>query len=378
MNSSIKLFSVRGIAIRMHITFPLILVWAAIQFGLFSQAGLSGAAFGVLVTLLLFTIVVLHELGHSLAALRYGVPVKRIVLLPLGGVAELARIPENPRQELVIAIAGPLVNFGLAIILAMAGSALGQGVDLAGLSDILGGLDRFSFNTVFSYVFVSNLLLGVFNLLPAFPMDGGRVLRALLATQLDYVRATGIAVSVGQTLAVLMGLWGVLNGSFFLMLIAIFIFTGAGQENQMVRLRRVLRGLTVEQAYSRQPYVLSPQSTLGQAARLTFNTLQSDFPVVVENQYVGLLTQNRLQEALSRYGPDYPVGEVMLTDAASAGPDEEIFDVQQRLAESRLTALPVTEAGRLLGLITNRDISEAYHLLSSWPDLATALRARSV
>lgn len=374
MGNSIKLFSVRGIAIRMHITFPLILIWAALQFSLLNRAGLAGAAFGVTVTLLLFGIVVLHELGHSLAALRYGVPVRQIVLLPLGGVAELARIPEKPRQEFVIAIAGPLVNFGLAVLLAMVGLVFGQEIGLARLSGTVGGLGRLNFDSLFNYVFASNLLLGVFNLLPAFPMDGGRILRALLATQLDYARATAIAASVGQSLAVLMGLWGVLGGGFFLILIAIFIFSGAGQENQWVRLRQALRGLTVEQAYSRQPRVLSPRSSLRDAAQLTLSTLQSDFPVCEGDRLVGLLTQSRLTDALNRYGPDVPVGQVMLTDATPVQPSEEIFTVQQRLAESRLTALPVAEAGRFLGLITKQDINEVYRLFSRQPDLLPALR----
>jgi Zn-dependent protease/CBS domain-containing protein len=374
MGNSIKLFSVRGIAIRMHITFPLILIWAALQFSLLNQAGLAGAAFGVTVTLLLFGIVVLHELGHSLAALRYGVPVRQIVLLPLGGIAELARIPEKPRQEFVIAIAGPLVNFGLAILLAMVGLVFGQEIGLARLSGTLSGLGRLNFDSLFNYVFTSNLLLGVFNLLPAFPMDGGRILRALLATQLDYARATAIAVSVGQSLAVLMGLWGVLGGGFFLILIAIFIFSGAGQENQLVRLRQALRGLTVEQAYSRQPRVLSPRSPLRDAAHLTLSSFQSDFPVCEGDRVVGLLTQSQLTDALNRYGPDVPVGQVMLTDATPVQPNEEIFTVQQRLAESRLTALPVAEAGRFLGLITKQDINEVYRLLSHRPDLLPAFR----
>jgi Zn-dependent protease/CBS domain-containing protein len=374
MGNSIKLFSVRGIAIRMHITFPLILIWAALQFSLLNQAGLAGAAFGVTVTLLLFGIVVLHELGHSLAALRYGVPVRQIVLLPLGGIAELARIPEKPRQEFVIAIAGPLVNFGLAILLAMVGLVFGQEIGLARLSGTLSGLGRLNFDSLFNYVFTSNLLLGVFNLLPAFPMDGGRILRALLATQLDYARATAIAASVGQSLAVLMGLWGVLGGGFFLILIAIFIFSGAGQENQLVRLRQALRGLTVEQAYSRQPRVLSPRSPLRDAAHLTLSSFQSDFPVCEGDRVVGLLTQSQLTDALNRYGPDVPVGQVMLTDATPVQPNEEIFTVQQRLAESRLTALPVAEAGRFLGLITKQDINEVYRLLSHRPDLLPAFR----
>ena len=173
MGGSIPLFRVRGISIRMHLTFPLILVWGAVQFGWLNGGGLSGALFGVVVTLILFTIVVLHELGHSFAALYYGVPVKQIILMPLGGVAQLSRIPEEPRQEFVIAIAGPAVNFLLAILLWLL--ALVFGASLTVSPEILTSV---SFSSLFSYIFLANLSLGIFNLLPAFPMDGGRILRA--------------------------------------------------------------------------------------------------------------------------------------------------------------------------------------------------------
>jgi Zn-dependent protease len=227
VDSSFGLFSVRGINIRVHITFPLILVWAAIQFGALTRQGVSGAVFGIIVTLLLFAIVVLHELGHSIAAQNYGVPVKQIVLLPIGGVAQLARIPEEPVQEFVIAIAGPLVNFGLAILMFIAGLVVGIDGVLSNPFSIARLMGEISPNAIFAYVFASNLFLGIFNLIPAFPMDGGRVLRALLATRLNYASATRIAVVIGQSLAWLFGLWGFLNGGFFLILIAVFIYMGA-------------------------------------------------------------------------------------------------------------------------------------------------------
>ena len=223
MGQSIKLFSVRGIYIRMHVTFPLILIWSALQFGLISRGGWEGAIFGIVATLLLFVLVVLHELGHSIAAQYYGIEVKQIVLLPIGGVAQLTRMPEKPIQEFVIAIAGPLVNFGLAIVLAL--TALATGLEL-GIGDMLFTFSQLAganMQSVFAYVFISNLFLGLFNLIPAFPMDGGRVFRALLATRVDYARATSIAVTIGQGIAWLMALWGLLGGGFFIIIIAVFI-----------------------------------------------------------------------------------------------------------------------------------------------------------
>ncbi|MCK6629586.1 MAG: site-2 protease family protein [Anaerolineae bacterium] len=378
MGSSIPLFSVQGITIRMHITFPLILIWGALQFGVFTGGGWSGAIFGLIVTFLLFAIVVLHELGHSLAALRYGVPVKQIVLLPIGGVAELGRMPEKPIQEFVIAIVGPLVNFALAIILAPLGLALGQGFGGWSPADLFDNLGQLSFNAIFNYVFVSNLFLGIFNLLPAFPMDGGRVLRALLATQVSYQRATSIAVTIGQTLAWMLGLYGFLNGNFFTILIAVFIFSGAEAERQLVQTRSVLGDLTVEQAYSRRVQTLTPQSSLRDAVKLTFDSFQSDFPVCEGEQLVGLLTYTRLLEALDQHGPNVPVGEVMLTDISPLSPKGNLFAAQQRLAENNLEALPVVADGRFLGLLTNRDIGEVYRIASTQPDLIATLKLDKV
>lgn len=366
MEGSIPLFTVRGISIKMHITFPLILIWGAIQFGFLSDQGWSGAIFGVIVTLLLFAIVVLHELGHSFAAQYYNIPVQQIVLLPIGGVAQLGRIPEKPGQELVIAIAGPLVNFVLAAVMFVVALPFGQTIGLADIADNLGQL---TVGAIFSYTYISNLFLGLFNLLPAFPMDGGRVLRALLATQMHYARATIIAVSIGQGLAWLLGLWGFLGGGFFMILIAIFIYMGANHERQLAQLRYVLEGLTVEQAYSREARTLSPQATLREAIDLTLSSLQADFPVCADRQLVGLLTHSRLLEALNQHPYETPVEQIMLTDIQPVSPDEEIFAVQQRLVENNLDALPVAENGQFAGLITSRDISELYRLVSNQPNL---------
>ncbi len=254
MGNSIRLITVGGIDIRVHITFPLILIFAILQFGVLSGQGVSGAIFGIVVILLLFAIVVLHELGHSVAAQHYDV-----------SVTQLQRIPENPVQELVIAIAGPLVNVGIAIILYLAHLVFGiGGVSAGDTMGLLLGVGRGGINAAFNYVFAANLFLALFNLVPAFPLDGGRVLRALLATRLDYGRATAIAVNIGQTLA-----W---------------------------QLRRVLGNLTVDRAYSRQARTLSPQSTLQEAIDLTLTTFQSEFPVRDGEQLVGLLTYHMISE----------------------------------------------------------------------------------
>jgi stage IV sporulation protein FB len=374
MGNSIRLFRVKGIDIRVHITFPLILIWAAIQFGWLNGLGLDGAVFGIVVTLLLFSIVVLHELGHSIAALNYGVPVKQIVLLPIGGVAQLARMPEKPIQEFVIAIAGPLVNMGLAVILAIIAPLAGFNLTMGSLSSNVEALARASLSSVFAYIFISNLFLAVFNLLPAFPMDGGRVLRAILASRMSYPRATAIAVTIGQGLAWLLGLYGFLGGGFFLVLIAIFIFVGAGQEGQIVQLRSVLEGLKVEQAYSRQAQTLEPDATLKDVVDLTLNSFQADFPICDGTNLVGIITHSKLVQALNAYPSDTPIKQVMVEDIPSISPREGLFEVQKRFGELGVDALPVVDQGNFLGVITSKDISEVYQLLSKRPDMLSATR----
>ncbi|HHH83355.1 MAG TPA: site-2 protease family protein [Chloroflexi bacterium] len=369
MDQSIRLFSVRGIAVRMHLTFPLILVWAALQFGVLARGGMSGAVFGVLTTMLLFVIVVLHELGHSVAAQYYGVEVKQIVLLPLGGVAQLARIPEKPSQEFVIAIAGPAVNFGLALIFGVVAALAGWSTEISRLPALLGDMSRISLAGLFAYTFASNLLLGVFNLIPAFPMDGGRILRAALAARLPYPRATELAAGIGQALAWVMGIAGFLRGDFFWVLIALFVHSGATQERQLVSARSILSGLTVEQAFSRGARALAPDQPLKDAIDLTLNSFQSDFPICDGDSLIGMLTHARLIKALNERGPDARAGDVMERTVIALNPSDELIEAQQRLAEAKLDALPVIQGDRFLGILTTRDISEIYRLASIRQDL---------
>lgn len=360
MGSSLKLFTVRGIDIRLHITFPLILLWAAFQFGLASGAGMAGAIFGVTAVSLLFVLITLHELGHSVAAQHYGVPVKQIILSPIGGVAQLMRMPEKPVQEFVVAIAGPAVNFIIAGLMWLA--ALALGISLSNPLSVLVGLGGVSLTSLFTYIFVYNIFLAVFNLLPAFPMDGGRVFRSLLAMKLDYVKATRIAASVGRGLAVLMGIYGLFNGGIFLILIAIFIYSGATQEERMVRLRGSLRGYRVQQAYTPSAYQLSPYHNLQHVVDFMLTTGQASFPVSQGELYVGFLTRGRLEQALQSRSPHTWVVDVMGRDVQPVALITDIYAVQQRLDTEQLDALPVVENGRCVGLISRRNIQELYRL----------------
>jgi stage IV sporulation protein FB len=270
------------------------------------------------------------------------------------------------------------VNGVIAVIMYLAHALTGIGGTLAGdTMGLLAGIGRGGVDAVFDYIFAVNLFLAIFNLIPAFPLDGGRVLRALLATRLDYGRATAIAVTIGQTLAAIAGLLGFLNGDFFLILVAIFVYMGAGQEGQLVQMRRVLGNVTVDRAYSRQARTLSPQSTLKDAIDLTLSTFQSDFPVCDGERLVGLLPYRRLVEALNQRGADTPVHEVMVADVKPVSPAESMFDVQQRMAEQQLDALPVVQDGRFLGLLTNRDVGELFRLASGNPGLLSKVTGAS-
>ena len=369
MDASIKLFRVLGIDIKMHLTFPLILIWAAVQFGLLLGQGVQGAIFGVIVTLLLFSIVLLHELGHSAAAQRYDIPVERITLLPIGGVAELGRLPENPGKELVIAIAGPAVNFALAIIFWLVAQALALPSVWIGPEVFSRGAQLLDFEPIFRYTFTANLFIGLFNLLPAFPLDGGRVLRALLAMRLSYARATGVAVTIGQTMAWLFGLWGVLQGNFFLLVLAVFVYMAASQEGRLIQVRSTLAGIQVRQAFARRALTLTPTEPLSRAVQLTFQSFQADFPVCDGERIVGLVTSADVMKALQQRQEMIPVAEVMRTDFPVATPYDYLFDVQQRMNEANVGAVPVVDNGSFVGMLTGRDIGEVYQLLSVSPHL---------
>lgn len=367
--SSIKLLTVRGIPIRMHITFPLILVLAALQFGLGQPNWAEGAAFGVVVTLLLFVCVVLHELAHSLVAMGFGARVEEIVLLPLGGVARMERMPERPYQELLMALAGPvtsaLIGGALAAITVVA-LPLRLWLDFFRALAVTG---RLEWVHMLPYLVTTNLFLAGFNLIPAFPMDGGRVLRALLALVMPLGRATAIAVVIGQMLAWLIGLAGLLGRNVLVMLVALFVYVGAGQEGRMVQLKVALTGIRVGQVFSRRARSLHPDDSLGRAVDLTLEGFQSDFPVCDGERLVGLLTNTDVLLGLKERGPEVSVREVMRTGFITARPEDDLFEIQQQMAAAGVAAVPVVEGDAFLGLLTRQDLEEAYRLISVRPGI---------
>ncbi len=352
----------------------LILIWAGWYWSAILDDGARGVVFGVVATILLFVCVVLHELGHSVQAQAYDIEVVDITLLPIGGLARLERIPEEPVQEFRIAIAGPLVNVIIAIVLVAVGLVLDYDRTISPAT-MIDDLQEGTWRALLSYLLFANVVLVLFNLIPAFPMDGGRILRSLLAMRMPYARATGIAAGVGQAMALLLGFLGFASANFFLILIAIFIWFGASSEGAAVQLRSVLSGIQVNQAMSRQPLTLSASDPLHRAVQLTLQSSQSDFPVLDPSGYVvGLLTMERLLSAIHE-DSSQSVGTAMRSDFAVARPDEDLSEVQQRLAGAQMrTMLVISDNGRLLGMLTLNDIAEAFRLLSAQPEL---IRSRS-
>jgi predicted transcriptional regulator len=261
----------------------------------------------------------------------------------------LERIPEDPRQELVISLAGPAVNVVLAAALYVA-LALGQGLLPASQVVRVGGgfLDQ---------MFWINVTLALFNLVPAFPMDGGRVLRALLAMRFDYVKATQIAASVGQAMAVVFVFLG-LQFNPFLLFIAFFVWVGAAQEAGMVQMRSALSGIPVSRAMIRNFETLSPGDTLARAIEHVLAGFQQDFPVVDEGRIVGVLTRTTLASALAKSGPQTVVGDVMERKFITTDPGEMLQTAFSRLKDCECHTLPVVRQGRLLGLMTSDNLAE--------------------
>jgi Zn-dependent protease len=374
MSASWRVFRVFGIDIRVHVTFIFIVAYFAVVWGVLQKpGGWFAALYGVLLVILLFAFVVVHELTHARVAMHYGVGVKRIVLLPIGGMAQMDSIPEEPRTEFTISIAGPLSNLVLGLIMfAISLTFVDYGsLTLNGFYDLLLSITP---TGLFLYLMTINLTLAVFNLLPAFPMDGGRVFRALLAMRMGRARATRVAVVVGQMLAVLLGIWGILSGGIFMILVAAFIFFGASAEGSGDMARGILGDVRVRHALYRGIDVVRVDQTIGVPAARIFHTYQEDFPVVDEDGSIaGMLTRDRLITSLSQHGASFPVAEAMRTDFPVATLDEPLSNAFNRMRSSGVKAIPVMEggrSGRLLGMVSMEDISEVYSLLQAGgPDL---------
>jgi Zn-dependent protease len=309
---------------------------------------------------LLFLCVVLHELGHALTARSFGIRTPDITLLPIGGVARLERIPENPKQELAIAIAGPLVNVAIAAILIFVLNAQAAFSDLQDLN-----VPRVAMLQKLASV---NIFLVLFNLIPAFPMDGGRVLRALLAMRMNYTRATQVAATVGQGLAFVFGLFGLFYNPM-LLFIAFFVYLGASQEATLAQLKDITAGLPVSEAMVAELKTLPDTATLDEAAETVLRTSQHDFVVTNDSgEMVGILTRDDIIRALRRGEGARLVTEVMHRNLVPVRPDEPLEEAFAKMQQSGSPALPVIDGlGRLAGLITAEHVGEMMMIRSLRP-----------
>jgi Zn-dependent protease/CBS domain-containing protein len=363
MGWTLRLGEVAGIRVQVHFTFLIFMGWIVLS-GVFAgqtqQVVLANTAF----MLALFGCVVLHEFGHALTAKHYGILTKDITLLPIGGVARLERIPDDPRQELWVALAGPAVNVTIAAML-----GIWLQVTRGGLN--MGQID-FTSATFAERIFLLNISLALFNMLPAFPMDGGRVLRALLARRLEYTRATQIAASMGRSMALLLGVTGFFYNPM-LMFIALFVWIGAGQEASMVLMKAALNGIRVSAAMVTRFDTVTPGDSLDQVSSLLLSGSQHDFPVVEGGQVVGVLTREDLMKGLARSG--HPsVSQVMHGDVAVAEASELLETALRRLQESACSTMPVLQDKRLVGLLTAENLGE-FVMIRNASDCAQSPRA---
>ena len=355
MKWSLKIGRIRGIDVYIHLTFLLLLGLVGVTQWL-NGGSLETALSGVLFFSGLFLCVLLHEYGHALAARRYGIATRDITLLPIGGVARLERMPDKPSQELVVALAGPLVNIVIA-------AGLCAGLWLKGHWPPLAALNATSGSLVERLIVVNGFLV-LFNLLPAFPMDGGRVLRAILALRTDYARATRIAAFIGQGMAFLFGIAG-LFGNPMLIVIAFFVWIGAIHEAAAVQMKSTLGGCLVREAMQNEVRTLSPQDTLRQGVQALLAGAQQDFPVVENGRVVGMLARPDLLKGLNDHGEFASVASVMQREVEVLDANELLDWAVTHMDPNRGLSRPVLRDGRLVGLLTAENIGEFFMIRSA-------------
>jgi len=341
---SLKFGSVLGIPIELHITFLLLLL-------IFSIFGFIP----LLVIVLLFASVLLHELAHSLVGRHYGAKIKKITLLPIGGVSQMEAIPKG--HEFAIAVVGPLTSIVLGILLFLFGSLFGLSMYFD-----LNWVELGSFKDIVRIVMSLNFLLGLFNIIPAFPMDGGRVLRAFLASRMDYLKATEISVRIGQGLAIVFAFVGVFYNPW-LIIIAFFIYMGGMGEYQSTQMSSALKGIKVKDLMVKDVVTVSPHDTLEDFEKLLIEKRHKGYPVVFDDNVLGIMTINELLSVPRIKWIDTKIQDVMIKDIVIASPGMEVFDLHTKLMGKNLGRAPVLENGKLIGFISKTDILKFSEIL---------------
>lgn len=355
MGWSFRIARIAGIAIDVHFTFIFIVLLGAFQWG--RQYGPSGALFGAILILLLFVCVTLHELGHAFAALRFKIPVRQIILLPLGGVALLEDSPEKPLQELIIAACGPLVNVIIAIVLWFVSGSSMHMLDGRNLFPSNGDL---GVRSMISWLIQANISLVIFNLLPAFPLDGGRIFRAFLALFMNFALATKIAVYVGQGLALLVGGIGLVTGNILLVLVAVFIFSGARQERryvQVVENNLALQAQRVGELIADYPPSLNVSDRIGTAANYMLTSKQPALGVFYNSQLIGIVSREDLVRSLASSSMERPVTDIMQERIIWVEADDQLEAVRQRMFEEAAQVVAVSRNRLLQGFVSRDQIN---------------------
>ncbi len=362
MNSSLQLGKIMGIPVQLHWSFLLVILYIAWAFASFSQQVLGRSygfgeiepaslrwAYSLVFSLVLFTCVALHELGHSYIALKNGIAIRSITLYFFGGVSAMEEIPRNPRLELQMAFAGPAVSGILGLMGILLATLLYEGSPLGIMLWMLGLL---------------NIILMLFNLLPAFPMDGGRLLRAWFATQMPYIKATQRAASIGKLFAIIMFVLGLFSFNFILLFVAFFVYVGASEEEKATQISVSLEGTRVMDIMSDDVHTVDPDMTLQDLKEHMFEEKHRGYPVMSGDEVIGVVTLSDLQSVAEKDRADTRVAEVMTRKLYVIGPSEEASAAMMMMNKMNIRRLPVMSDGRLVGIVSREDLVRAIELCS--------------
>jgi Zn-dependent protease/CBS domain-containing protein len=363
MKSSLKIATVMGIPIRLHITFLLILPMFAYVFAInpqpFGFRGVEPAiikySLSVLTAILLFASIILHELAHSYMAMRYGVKIESITLFLFGGVSAMEEIPRKPGEEAKMASAGPLTSLVIGFVcLFIYGNLISPDPEL-------------SQNPVYLIIWilgVMNLVLGIFNLLPAFPMDGGRVLRSFYARRMSYVKATQSAAAVGKFFAILMAIFGILVGNLWFPLIALFIYVGASEEERSTRAEVTLENILVRDIMTRDVVSVIPSMNVEDLVKFMFEKKHMGYPVIEGDNLRGIVTFTDIQRVPYLERPVARVSDIMTRDIISVPPDAQASDVLKLVTSRNIGRVVVIDNGSVVGILSRTDLVRILRLRS--------------
>ncbi|OGW75476.1 MAG: hypothetical protein A2Z72_07210 [Omnitrophica bacterium RBG_13_46_9] len=348
MKGSIKIFKIADISINIHVTFFLLLL-------IFLNMGMRW----LFLIVGIFCFVTLHELSHSLVARKFGIKVKEITLLPIGGVASMSKMPDKPYQEFLISLAGPMLNIFIVIVFYFP-LRLWLGAEVLHQFPLSVG----TWKLVFAHIYWINLILAVFNLIPAFPMDGGRILRALLAQKMDYQKATKIAVNFGHLFALLFGYIGLIQGHIVLIVIAVFIYMAASSEEMQVDIRETLKKFYIKDIMPSRFLTLQKDTTVSKVLELIFHSHQEDFPIVEGDRMIGFVTRSDIINGIHTLGTSGNIYDIMRKDVPVLREYDSLNKAQNIMQEYNIKSLPVIRDGRVVGVITIEDITRVYAVMA--------------